>query len=80
MTWRRSTSSTRCTTQLASALGRNPVSVGDVYAATVVRVFDSTGGTANLQVWLDGDMSYWATSRGEGEPGETGRWIWPPRV
>lgn len=55
---------------------RNPVSEGDVYPAMVVRVF-STEGTANLQVFLDGDSSYWATSRREGD--EPGCWAWPPQ-
>lgn len=59
---------------------RNPVSPGDTYPAMVVRVFHPSTSTANLQVFLDGDDTYWATSRTEGEPGEQGRWIWPPRV
>lgn len=56
----------------------NRVSPGDTYPAVVVRTFG--GDAANLKVLLDGDDTYWATSRTEGEPGEQGRWIWPPRV
>lgn len=55
---------------------RNPVSEGHVYPALVVRVFEP--GYCNLQVFLDGDCSYWATSRVEGT--ESGQWSWPPRV
>ena len=57
---------------------RNPVSVGDTYPAVVVRVFDPSTSTANLQVLLDGAAPYWATSRTEGEGG--GHWAWPPRA
>ncbi|MGP3914314.1 hypothetical protein [Nonomuraea sp. 10N515B] len=57
---------------------RNSVKAGDVYPAVVVRVFDPSTTTANLQVLLDGNCSYWATSRTEGE-GES-HWSWPPRV
>jgi hypothetical protein len=66
----------------------NPVAAGDVYPAFVVRTFG--GDTINLQVLLDGDDSYWATSRKQGEsadgkdpvPGSIphGTWCWPPRV
>lgn len=52
---------------------------GDVCPATVVRVFGETpGSAANLQVHLDGNDTYWATSRcvGDGE----GRWVWPARA
>lgn len=63
----------------AGIVGRhNPVSPGDTYPALVVRAFG--GDAVNLQVHLDGEDTYWATSRTEGEPGEQGRWIWPPRV
>ena len=58
---------------------RNPVSAGQVYPAMIVRTWGDTPDSAvNLQVFLDGDGSYWATSRqcGEGE----GHWAWPPRA
>lgn len=54
----------------------NYVIAGEVYPAVVVRVFGEQG--VNLQVFLDGNDSYWATSRSEGEGPNT--WSWPPRV
>jgi hypothetical protein len=54
----------------------NVARAGDVYPAMVVRVFD-TSASANLQVFIDGDWSYWVTSREEGD--EPGTWAWPPR-
>lgn len=56
----------------------NVVNADDVYPAVVVRVFDPSVSTANLQVLLDGTDSYWATSRTEGDG--PGHWSWPPRV
>lgn len=56
----------------------NHAEAGQVYPAIVVRVFDSTVGTANLQVALDGNDTYWATSISEGEG--PGTWAWPPRA
>lgn len=56
----------------------NAVSAGDVYPATIVRVFDPRSGCANLQVTLDGIDTYWATSRVEGD-GEF-NWSWPTLV
>ena len=55
----------------------NHVAAGQVYPAVVVRVFDGGVG-ANLQVFLDGNDTYWATSRLKGE--EPGTWAWPERV
>ncbi len=48
---------------------RNNVMEGDVYPAIIVRVFDPSVTTSNLQVFLDGIGVYWATShtKGEGE-------------
>jgi hypothetical protein len=54
----------------------NEVTEGDVYPAIVVRTF--LGTTVNLQVQLDGNDTYWATSRSEGD--DAGFWSWPPRV
>jgi hypothetical protein len=51
---------------------------GDVYPAIVVRTFDPTISTCNLQVFLDGNDAYWATSRVEGD--EAGQWTWPSRI
>jgi hypothetical protein len=42
----------------------NVVSEGDEYPAVIVRDW---GGCANLQVLLDGNDTYWATSRSEGD-------------
>ena len=56
----------------------NSARAGDVYPATVVRVFDPSVSTANLQVHLDGTDAHWATSRTEGDT--DGQWFWPPRV
>jgi len=53
----------------------NRARMGDTYPALVVR---NNGGSVNLQVFLDGSDSYWATSRTEGEDG--GHWSWPPRA
>ena len=58
----------------------NHVQAGDVYPAMVVRVFDPSVTTVNLQVFLDGNDTFWATSRVEGELGEQCKWCWPPRV
>ncbi len=56
----------------------NTAREGDVCAATVVRTFDPSVSTANLQVHLDGNDTYWATSRQEGD--RPGYWSWPPQV
>lgn len=56
----------------------NQARQGDVYPAMVVRVFDPSVTTANLQVFLDGGDSYWATSRTEGD--DEGHWLWPERT
>lgn len=55
----------------------NAVQAGDAYPAMIVRVW-GTGEHVNLQVFLDGDCSYWATSRAEGDT--AGFWSWPERV
>lgn len=56
----------------------NPAEAGQVYPAMIVRVFDPSTTTANLQVFLDGNDTFWATSRQQGE-GQI-HWAWPPRV
>jgi hypothetical protein len=53
----------------------NSVWAGDVYPAIVVRTWDTS---VQLQVFLDGPDTYWATSVQEGD-GER-QWSWPPRV
>lgn len=61
-----------------ASVKRNPVVEGQVFPAVIVRVWGPADDSAvNLQVLLDGDCSYWATSR---VPGDLpGQWIWPPR-
>lgn len=56
----------------------NDVQIGQVYPAMIARVWSvnpAPGAAVNLQVFLDGNDTYWATSRAEG-PGE-GQWEWP---
>jgi hypothetical protein len=53
----------------------NHAEAGQVFPATVVRIFNPS---VNLQVHLDGNDIYWATSRVEGDG--DGRWYWPERV
>lgn len=53
----------------------NDVAEGQIFPAIVVRVWS---GSVNLQVLLDGNDTYWATSRSEGE--DPGQWAWPERV
>jgi hypothetical protein len=53
---------------------------GEVYPAMIVRVFpalDVAPEAVNLQVFLDGNDTYWATSRYEGHG--FGHWAWPTR-
>lgn len=54
----------------------NNAEAGQVYPAVSVRVWSP--GMANLQVFLDGNDVYWATSRHEGT--DPGTWAWPARV
>lgn len=57
----------------------NAVKPGDVFPAMIVRVFPgSPHDVANLQVHLDGNDTYWATSRHEGD--DQNEWSWPPRI
>ena len=51
----------------------NSVSEGQVYPAFVVATFGGT--SANLHVLLDGNDTFWATSRTEGS--EPGQWYRP---
>jgi hypothetical protein len=65
--------------QMPGRPNRNPVAAGQTYPAVIVRIFgDNPGSHVNLQVFLDGDCSYWATSRKEGT--EPGTWAWPARI
>ncbi|MEU1552095.1 hypothetical protein ABZ517_05160 [Streptomyces scabiei] len=51
---------------------------GAVYPAVIVRVWDDSEVTVNLQVHLDGNDHYWAPSRPEGD--DVGQWSWPART
>lgn len=53
----------------------NEVTEGGVYPADVVRIFSPGATTVNLQVHLDGNDVYWATSRPRGD--QPGQWTWP---
>ena len=54
----------------------NDAHAGQVYPAVAVRIWSA--GCANFQVSLDGNDTYWATSRSEGT--QPGTWAWPPRA
>ncbi|MFJ4686422.1 hypothetical protein [Streptomyces sp. NPDC088789] len=54
----------------------NDVAEGQIFPAVVVRVW--SGDLVNLQVLMDGNDTYWATSRSEGE--DPGQWAWPKVV
>lgn len=54
----------------------NDVAEGQVFPAVIVRVWNV--GSVNLQVLMDGNDVYWATSRSEGE--DPGQWAWPEVV
>lgn len=56
----------------------NSVAEGDPYPAVIVRVWNESTVTCNLQVLLDGADTFWATSRPEGNT--PGTWAWPERV
>lgn len=57
----------------------NPVEAGDVYPAMIVRTWGPTVDySQQLQVFLDGNDTFWATSASEGD-GER-HWSWPPRI
>lgn len=51
---------------------------GDVFPALIVRVWNEAQVTINAQVFLDGNDTFWATSRAEGNT--PGTWAWPERV
>lgn len=56
-------------------------SVGDVVPVIIIRVWPNEFGDQpgiNGQALLDGNDSYWITSKKEGS--ENGEWSWPPRV
>ncbi len=60
-------------------VGGNQVLAGQNYPALIVRTWGDTPESAvQLQVFLDGNDTYWATSRVSGHA--PGQWIWPPRI
>ena len=55
----------------------NSVEAGDVFPMVIIRVWNEIG-TVNGQVLLDGNDTYWASSR---MPGDTqGTYRWPERT
>lgn len=57
----------------------NRIEAGQVYPALIVRTWGATPETAiQLQVFLDGSDTYWATSRTQGDG--PGQWVWPQRT
>jgi hypothetical protein len=52
----------------------NSAAAGKAYPADVVEDWGGAGPSVNLQVVLDGNDTYWATSRVEGDEGEPGTW------
>ena len=62
-----------------AASAGNPIAAGDVYPAMIVRAWGKTAESCvQLQVFLDGPDTYWATSRNQGT--ELGQWSEPARV
>jgi len=59
----------------------NGAQTGDICPAVAVRIFSHTDNPpVNLQVLLDGNDIYWATSRHEDAAKVPGTWHWPERV
>ena len=54
----------------------NVARAGDAYPAVVTRVW--SGNQINASVLLDGNDTFWVTSRSEGE--NPGNWAWPPHA
>lgn len=61
--------------RLKDGTSGNTPATGELYPATIVRVWNGDHAGVNLQVHLDGPDAHWATSRNEGE--SEGQWIWP---
>lgn len=56
----------------------NPVEAGQALPAIIVQVWDNPYAGVQLQVFLDGNDTFWAKSVTEGD-GQR-HWQWPPRV
>lgn len=54
----------------------NRAAEGQILPAVIVAIWEP--GSVNLQVSLDGNDLYWATSRKEGD--DAGQWHWPERT
>lgn len=55
----------------------NSVHAGDIVAAIIVNWWGDE--CINAQAFLDGNDTFWLTSRNFGTD-EDGKWAWPPRV
>lgn len=69
------------TSEPGAGRGGNSPAEGHVYPAMIVRVWSETPAEdehIQLQVFLDGNDAYWATSRHQGDG--LGEWFAPPRV
>lgn len=56
----------------------NTASAGDIFPAMAVSVFsEGDDPPVNFQVFLDGNDTYWATSRHESPDAFPGNWHWP---
>jgi len=65
--------------RISTRTSGNSVAAGDVFPAIVIRRWgDTLESSIQLQVFLDGNDTFWATSVSEGD-GER-QWSWPPRV
>ncbi|AZM47762.1 hypothetical protein DMB38_20005 [Streptomyces sp. WAC 06738] len=53
----------------------NHAAEGQILPAVIVRIWGKPEDGVNLQVSLDGNDTYWATSRKEGP--DVGQWTWP---
>lgn len=56
----------------------NRAAEGDLCPAMIVRVWNPDSPAVNLQVFLDGNDTFWATSRTDGDG--PFHWVWPERV
>ena len=56
----------------------NTAQAGDILPAVAVRIFgEGENPPVNFQVFLDGNDTYWATSRVEDATQAQGTWHWP---
>jgi len=77
-------------THLTTPTFANAVQPGDVYPAMIVRTWgDTAASSVQLQVFIDGNFTIWATSvcvaehspgHSKSDPHPERSYIWPPRV